>query len=98
MDTDALKTNLRNALKTLPPDVTAKVTELLNFTFDNLPKLKACIPAFKEHLGQDVTAIAFECSWAGTEKTFELIEPVIREVFSEFGIKPDDKHLAGAGT
>ena len=86
MDIDALKTDLRKAVKLLPPEAIAKLADLLNYGMANMETLMPLFPKMQDLMSNHLYAGMMEKS-VGMLDTNE-IEAAVREVFSEAGIKP----------
>jgi hypothetical protein len=81
MDTDALKSGLRNALKRLPKEVLQTVPPVL---FKYAPVLEPVIPGILDDLGPHIGALM-------TEKALGVLDAdalfkAVEEVFTEFGL------------
>jgi hypothetical protein len=88
-DLDALKDNVKRALKLMTPEMQLDASRLFSMIEKHMPVIEKIGPQFMDILGNDVQAIMVEAAMGTVNK--DALNTTLREAFAESGIViPDD--------
>jgi hypothetical protein len=88
-DLDALKDNVKRALKLMTPEMQLDASRLFSMIEKHMPVIEKIGPEFMAILGDDAMAIGQEMAMGMANK--EGLNTTLREAFAESGIViPDD--------